>query len=309
MPPAPWEAPGSPQAATPIARRATSSRRPTRGSSRSTLPVRLTDGSWSDRSPHRASQDDDRNQIGKHAKKLNRKLHARNLETAPNGVGKREQLRGAKGTEGIPFSEDHRGQRDEAAAAGHVRQEIADLLQAEIRPAQAGQRATRNQHPRDDGCEQAEPEAVRPQGHGKADEGAREHDALERDVDDARALAEDPAQGGEGQGGRRDQRLGQKTDHVLALKEIHHTTASSRSAICNSWSGSSRRRKSQRTITGAATKMMTIAWTTETRSAETWVSSCMKLAPLRSAPNRKAAGSTANGLLRASSATAMASKP
>jgi hypothetical protein len=55
--------------------------------------------------------------------------------------------------------------------------------------------------------------------------------------------------------------------------------------------------------------MITVACTMEMRSAETCVSSCMKPAPLRIAPKRKAAGTTAQGLLRASRATAIASKP
>src|SRR5713101_1724340 len=68
-------------------------------------------------------------------------------------------------------------------------------------------------------------------------------------------------------------------------------------------------RNNQPTIDGAATKMITDAWTIEIRSDETWVCSCMKLAPLCRAPKSSAAGRTPQGLLRASSATAMASNP
>jgi hypothetical protein len=73
--------------------------------------------------------------------------------------------------------------------------------------------------------------------------------------------------------------------------------------------GVSRRWKIQRTSSGAATNMMTVACTMEIRSAETCVSSCIKPAPLRMEPKRNAAGRIAQGLPRASSATAMESKP
>src|SRR3981081_296145 len=150
--------------------------------------------------------------------------------------------------------------------------------------------------------EHSEPEIVRLEGHNVAGEGAHQHHALQGNIDDARAFADDAAQCGQGQWRRLVQRRRQQPDDDVY-------SAPSSVAILTGGAGARRSRKIHWKSTGAAMNTMTVASTTEITSADTCVWNCMKREPLLSAPNRKAAGSIAQGLLRASSATAIASKP
>src|SRR5437660_793492 len=176
----------------------------------------------------------------------------------------------------------------------------------------------RDEHAREDGRQHAERQVVRHVGDREADERGRQHDALERDVDDAGALAHHAAQGRQHQRRGRDQRRRGEADQVDALQPghdaAHYATPSSGGVwprpplvMLTGAARPARSRKMNRTSIGAATNTITAACTTEIRSVETCVCSCMKLEPLRSAPNSSAEGRMAIGLPPASSATAIAS--
>ncbi len=68
-------------------------------------------------------------------------------------------------------------------------------------------------------------------------------------------------------------------------------------------------RNTVRTITSAATNSSTSACTMRTMSIDRPVSCCIRGAPASIEPHRMAAGTTANGLARASRAMAIESKP
>src|SRR6202022_232235 len=132
--------------------------------------------------------------------------------------------------------------------------------------------------------------------------GAHQHHALECDIDNARTFADDSPQSGERQRGRFVQGRRQESDDDV------YSEPSSLASLTGG-AGARRSRKIHWKSTGAAMNMMTVASTIEMTSALTCVWNCMNRDPLLKAPKRNAAGSIAQGLLRASSATAMASKP
>src|SRR5437588_6348603 len=94
-----------------------------------------------DSSADRTRDHDDRQHVRKHAEDLVGEVHTRDLQAAAESVGAGEQERSAEGADRGPPAEDHRGEGDETAAAGHVREEVADLLEREVRAAEAGERA------------------------------------------------------------------------------------------------------------------------------------------------------------------------
>ena len=61
--------------------------------------------------------------------------------------------------------------------------------------------------------------------HRIPDKGACQHDAFERDVDNARALAHDPAQGRQGQRRGGDQGLREQPYDILMAQKLHYTAA------------------------------------------------------------------------------------
>src|SRR6476661_13806 len=162
-----------------------------------------------------------------------------------------------------------------------------------------------------------------------ADECAREHDALDTDVDDARSLAYHAAHRGEAdrhgdaQDDRRnyrqlrDQVADQLEDHaddrnvVQDLQRVHYETASFPYVLvivvslvpnCGLTPPSLNRRRS----TGLATRNRRIvACMTSTISLGTPDSSVIKPAPWRRPPNSSAASRTPNGVDRPSSAIAI----
>ena len=92
------------------------------------LSVGLAVGGWGHRAPHGTGDDNDGQQIRQHAEELKWYVHAGDLDPATECLGTSKQETRIKGAQRLSFAEDHRRERDEPAAAGHVGEKLADLL-------------------------------------------------------------------------------------------------------------------------------------------------------------------------------------
>src|SRR3954447_334270 len=163
-----------------------------------------------------------------------------------------------------------------------------------------------------------------------ADEGGHEHHALDADVDDARAFAHHAAQRGERdrrgrpQDDRGDVRedgdqvadeLEDEADDRDGVEELVHQRTASLPYVPVIVADSSSpvfapRIPNRRTMTGLATrKNRIVACRTPMSSAGTPAEICICAEPVRRAPNRSADNRMPIGLVRPSSAIAIASKP
>ena len=113
---------------------------------RSCTALRLVDFAFGGRgthTTHEAGYGDDCDYVGQHRDELTGDLgDAGEQQLVLEGLGVAEQGRGAECAEGVPVSEDHGGQRDEAATRGHAFLELADCLENEEGSGKTGEHAS-----------------------------------------------------------------------------------------------------------------------------------------------------------------------
>src|SRR5438046_10183778 len=91
--------------------------------------------------PLYTDDNDDVQKTRKHAEELKWYVHAGDLDPATECLGASKQETRIKGAQRLPFAEDHRRERDEPAATGHVGEKLADLLSRKVGAAAPGQPA------------------------------------------------------------------------------------------------------------------------------------------------------------------------